>query len=53
LTQIVIIYNFLNIVKNNVRIALTGINYSEYIAENTDGQYFIPITFPDDEDAEE
>ena len=31
----------------------TGINYSEYIAENTDGQYFIPISFPDDEDSEE
>jgi hypothetical protein len=30
----------------------TGISYSEYIAENTDGQYFIPITFPDDEDSE-
>jgi len=32
----------------------TGINYSDYIAENIGGgDYFIPITFPDDEDAEE
>jgi len=26
----------------------SGINYSEYLAENSD-EYFIPITFPDDE----